>query len=171
MNLRSLGTVTRSHGLKGAFKINITVEGDPQLKENEPIFIRLQGGSVPFFVQEVFMRSANSVVVKVEDVDSIEATDRFIGKAVELPTEQFSEPEQDDPNSLIGFAVHDINHGAIGIISGVMPLPQHPVLEVEKDGKEILIPYVEDVIIEIELQKKQVNVETPDGLIDLYLKG
>ena len=169
MNLRSLGTVSRSHGLKGAFKINITVEGNPQLEENEPIFIQLQGGSVPFFMEEVFMRTARSVVVKVEDVESIEATESLVGKEILLPSDKFSEPEKDDPNTLIGLEVHDVNHGVIGKISGIMSLPQHAVLEVENGDKQILIPYVDDIVTDIDLKKKCVTVETPDGLIALYL--
>jgi len=169
VNLQVFGTITRSHGLKGAFKINITVGGTPELKKNEPIFIQLLDGSVPFFLEEVFMQSTNSVVVKVEDVETIEATERLVGKAVLLPEEKFPKLERSNPNSLIGFEVHDVVHGAIGKVVGIMPLRQHPIIEVEKDGKQILIPYVEEIVIDVDAEKKRVTVETPDGLIALYL--
>ncbi len=169
MNLRVLGTVSRTHGLKGAFKLNITVGGDPELEKDEPVFIRLQGGPVPFFVQEYSRSSANTVILKVDDVESIEAAGKFVGCEVSLPEERFADDTSEDPADLIGYRVTDIHQGAIGKISGIMQLPQHRVLEVEKEGKQILIPYADEVVKRIDRMEKTVTVETPEGLIALYM--
>ncbi len=171
MNLRVVGTVSRSHGLKGAFKVNITVEASPQFEENEPVFIQLQGEPVPFFVEEISSASSNSIVLKVEDLDAIEATDRFIGLEILLPSGKVPKTLKDEAHSIIGFEVYDIHHGQIGKILGIMQLPKQSVLEVEKEGKQILIPFVEEVVIEVDEENQSVKVETPDGLVDLYMNA
>ncbi len=171
MNLRVVGTVSRSHGLKGAFKVNITVEASPQFEENEPVFIQLQGEPVPFFVEEISSASSNSIVLKVEDLDTIEATDRFIGLEILLPSGKVPRTLKDEAHSIIGVEVYDIHHGQIGKILGIMHLPKQSVQEEEKEGKQILIPFVEEVVIEIDDENQSVMVETPDGLVDLYMNA
>jgi 16S rRNA processing protein RimM len=171
VELRVLGTIGRSHGLNGALKVNITADSDYLLEKGEPVFVRLQGGPVPFFIQDIQQANEHSLVMKLDDVDDITKTDRFIGAEVLLPEESFQSSDDMDAEMLIGFSVTDIHHGAIGVVSGIMQLPQQTVLELQFNGKEILVPFVDGIIRSIDSGARTVEVETPDGLIDLYLNG
>jgi len=55
-----------------------------------------------------------------------------------------------------------------------LPLELLPKLdglfEVENNGQELLIPMNDEFIVKIDRENKTVVVETPDGLIDLYLE-
>jgi len=171
VELRVLGTIGRSHGLNGALKVNITADAEYLLEKGEPVFVRLQGGPVPFFVQEIHQANENNLVIKFDDVDDIAKTDRFIGAEVLLPEECFQSSDELDAEMIIGFSVTDIHHGHIGVVSGIMQLPQQAVLELQFNGKEILVPFVDGIIRSIDSSARTVEVETPDGLIDLYLNG
>lgn len=171
-DLKVLGTISRSHGLKGAFKLNILVEECPQLEKEEPVFIQLQGGPVPFFVEEFSIQSNTTALLKVDDVDTIEGSEKLVGKEVWLPIDRFSEFDQlGKADDMVGFEVHDINHGYLGKISAIMHMQQHPILEVRKEEVEILIPYVEEIVKEVDAKQRKVVVETPDGLIGIYTNG
>lgn len=170
-DLKVLGTISRSHGLKGAFKVNVYAKGVPELEEGEPVFIRLQGGPVPFFVEECSMSSAEKMVLKVEDVNSLEAADKLAGSEILLEASRFDDSAPDTSEELLGFTVNDAEKGNIGTVSGFMDSPQHPILEVAFEDKTILIPWVEEIIKEVEVEKKVVSIEAPDGLIDLYING
>ena len=61
--------------------------------------------------------------------------------------------------------------GAIGQVAGVMETAQHPILEVEFEDKLILIPWVKEIVKEIDDKAKTIKVESPDGLIDLYINA
>ena len=43
------------------------------------------------------------------------------------------------------------------------------MFEIEKDGKDILIPVNDQFIVKVDRIKKTIIVDTPEGLINLYL--
>ena len=72
-------------------------------------------------------------------------------------------------HEIIGFELQDKNHGSIGKITGVNDMVSQALFEAEKDGKKLLIPIADDIINEVDRQTKTIHVDTPPGLIDLYL--
>lgn len=170
-DLKVLGTITRSHGLQGSVRVNLHVSGVPELEQDEPVFILLQGGPVPFFVEECSLAAQNRMVLKLDSVNSVEEADKLSGKEILLDRSRFNAPEQDASNELIGFAVSDKEKGPIGKVSGIMETAQHPILEVESEGKAILVPWVEEIITKVDVEGQKIDIVAPDGLIDLYLNG
>jgi 16S rRNA processing protein RimM len=66
--------------------------------------------------------------------------------------------------------MEDITYGHIGIIKAINDTTAQALFEVEKDGKEILIPVNDEFIVKVD-RKKTIIVNTPEGLIDLYLES
>ncbi len=171
IDLKVLGTITRSHGLKGAFKVNIYAAGVQPLETEEPVFIQLQGGPVPFFVEECSAASHNIWTMKIEDVDTLEHAERFVGNDILIEEARFIGIKTDATEELIGFVVTDFEKGEIGSVVGILETAQHPVLEIEKDDKLILVPWVDAIVKNIDNEKRSIKIEAPDGLIDLYING
>lgn len=170
-HLAVLGRVTRPHGLKGALKVRLAEGIIPQIGIEEPVFILLQGGPVPFFVAERPHVNGGSLVLKLEGIDTIEAAEKFTGKEIHIAPEKLLTEEKTGLHVLVGYAVTDVNLGSIGAVSGVMELPYQSVLEVEHRGKQLLIPAIEPIIRAIDAKGKRLTVETPEGLVDLYING
>ena len=72
-------------------------------------------------------------------------------------------------NEIIGFKLIDETIGEIGAISDVLEYPTQAVIQVMKDGKEILIPIHDDIIQKVDKKAKTLTVKAPEGLIDMYL--
>ena len=93
----------------------------------------------------------------------------MIGKSVYLPLDQL--PKLDDDqfyfHEIIGFKVIDSVQGPIGIITGVNDTSSQVLLEVEHNDKQILIPLVDELIQQLDKQKKQIYLSIPEGLLDL----
>ena len=171
VNLKVLGTISRSHGLKGAFKVNIHSAGILPIEKEEPVFIQLQGGPVPFFVEECVAASHDVWMMKLDEIDSIEAADKFVGKELFIEESNFIGIKAEATEALVGFSVTDFEKGDIGVVSGILETAQHPVLEIELDDKLILVPWVDAIVKEIDSDTKTIKIEAPDGLIDLYING
>ena len=169
-NLKVLGTVTRSHGLKGFFKVNIHSAGMHPIEKDEPVFIQLQGGPVPFFVEECSAASHDVWTMKLEEIDSLEAADKFVGKEMLMQEASFVGIKTEATNELVGFRVEDFKKGDIGLVSGILETAQHPVLEIDFEDKLILVPWVDAIVKEIDMDARTIKIEAPDGLIDLYLE-
>jgi len=160
------------HGIKGELSISLY---EPELFQDytfEHLFINPGGGPVPFFISSFsFNMNKNLLLVQFEGISDPGAASAFVQKEVFLSSDSLPKPEEKKffSHEVIGFEVTDIHHGEIGIIAELMDLPMQQVFRILKDNKEILIPAVNDIIVEINRKAKTVKVNAPEGLIDLYL--
>ena len=72
-------------------------------------------------------------------------------------------------HEVIGFTVVDANFGEVGQIVHINDKAAQPLFEIDRQGAEVFIPMVDDFIKKVDREKKIIEVETPQGLIDLYL--
>ena len=66
-------------------------------------------------------------------------------------------------------SIEDIVKGPIGKVTGVADLKLNPLLIIDFNGKEILLPLFDGLIVNVDRESKQLKVNAPEGLIDLYL--
>ncbi len=58
----------------------------------------------------------------------------------------------------------------LGLLKVLMILLLNLLFEIDRDGIEILIPMNDEFIAKVDRENKTIFVETPEGLIDLYLE-
>ena len=73
-------------------------------------------------------------------------------------------------HEIIGFQLNDENFGAVGTVKGVNDSTAQALFEVDRNGIEILIPMNDDFITNLDRDAKTITVNTPPGLIELYLE-
>ena len=71
-------------------------------------------------------------------------------------------------HEIIGFQVIDTKYGEVGSIVSVNDRTAQALFEIINQGKEILIPIIDEFIVSIDRESKILTVQTPDGLLDLY---
>jgi len=72
-------------------------------------------------------------------------------------------------HEVIGFTVVDLKFGEVGSIVHINDKAAQPLFEIDRDGKDVFIPMIDDFIKKVDRVNKKIEVETPEGLIDLYL--
>jgi 16S rRNA processing protein RimM len=77
------------------------------------------------------------------------------------------EPVQSASDRMKGYNVIDNNANHIGMIDSIINYNQNHLLRIFQDKKEILVPWVEDIIISINHKKKEVRISVPEGLLDI----
>ena len=161
-----LGYISRKHGYKG--DVNIKLETPAKHKELAHMFIELNGGLVPFFIDSFRLKKENIALVKFEDVDSEEDAQALVGKKVFLPLELLDESQQNELAALIGFEVIDSKHGNIGKVTDILDNTAQELFQIKNEEREFLIPITEEFIQKIE--NNTIYLQTPEGLIDLFLE-
>lgn len=165
-----LGKITKKHGFKGNLILHLETD-EPELYQNmESVFIETNGMLVPFFFETIGPHSKNKLLVKFEDLTPEEA-EKLVNRSVWLPLDTLPELKDDAfyYHEIIGYKVIDSRKGEIGLIKNVNDSGIQALFEIDFDGKQILIPVVDDWILEVNKDEKFIRIETPDGLIELYL--
>ena len=135
------------------------------------MFVSLGNTLVPFFILKSALHKSNLLRVTFEDVSGEAAADRLIGSELYLPLKFLPKLSGNKfyYHEVIGFTLQDIIHGDVGIVKGVNDLGAQALFIAEKDGKELLIPITDDFITKVDRDSKRIHIQTPEGLIDLYL--
>ncbi|WP_196891394.1 ribosome maturation factor RimM [Aureivirga marina] len=168
-----LGIIVRKHSYKGEVVIKLDTD-EPELYENmESVFVALGNNLVPFFIEKSSLHKGDQLRVKFEGVDTEADAEAIMKAELFLPLELLPELSGNKFyfHEIIDFSVKDTRHGVLGKIKKINDNAAQEILEIETPNqKQILIPLVDDFIVEIDRENKTFVVETPDGLIDLYLE-
>ncbi len=70
-------------------------------------------------------------------------------------------------HELVGCVVIDKTFGKVGVINEINNQTGQTILFVETQNNEVVIPFVDDFIVDINTSKKEVNLDLPNGIIDL----
>ena len=145
----------------------------PELYEHlDSVLVDLRNSLVPFFIEASQLHKSELLRVKFEEVDTEQDAEAILKSDIYLPLEFL--PKLDDDkfyfHEIIGFTVEDIAFGKVGVITGVNDTTSQSLFEIERDGIEILIPMNDHFIKKVDKKNKTIVVETPEGLIDLYLE-
>lgn len=172
-----LGYTSKLHGKNGELVIKLDVDRPEAYRKLESVFVRIHKSDnqlVPFFITKTSLQNNQTLVIKIEGVDSAEQASELVAKEVYLPLTMLP-PLTGDKfyfHEVIGFDVEDEIHGRIGKIKQVLEYPHQAVMEVVSDeGKEILIPIHDNFILEVNREIKLIKTNTPEGLIDVYIGG
>ncbi len=169
-NYNSIGKLVATFGVKGEMVLQHHLGKKSSLKGLEAIFVEEKKDELlPYFIQETRIKNDEELFVKLEGFDTKEACKKLLQKQVWLLEEDFHKyAGKSAPISLLGF--HIINEGAdLGEILEVIEQPHQLLCRIDLNGKEALIPIHEGSLQKIDKKKKQVLVELPDGLLDIFM--
>ncbi len=166
-----IGKIIKKYSFKGEVLIKLDTD-EPEFYEGlESVFIELRQNLVPFFIESSQFHKSELLRVKFEDVDTEQDADALLKCDLYLPLEFL--PKLDDGkfyfHEVIGFTVEDVNFGTVGIIKSINDSTAQALFEIDRNGTEILIPMNDDFIKNVNKTTKVITMETPEGLIELYL--
>ena len=166
-----LGKIVSKYSFKGEVLVKLDSD-DPELYESmESVFVSLRDSLVPFFIEQSRLHKSSLLRIKFEDVDTEEDADRIMGSELYLPLE-FLPPLEGNKfyyHEVIGFSVIDQKFGTVGVITGINDTTNQALFIIDHKGTEILIPINDEFLTKVDRDNKTIEVNTPEGLIELYL--
>lgn len=172
MDFIQIGKITGTHGLDGNVVLFHSVGKSSGLKNLKHIFIELKRESyIPFFVEQIRVDNETELLMKLEDVDSMEVAKGISGKQVYLSTEQYEKLKPKDANiNFIGFEVWDSQAGKLGTVADLFETPGQLLATVLYKNKEVIVPINDQTIKSVDIPTKTLRLELPEGLLDVYLE-
>jgi 16S rRNA processing protein RimM len=162
-----LGKIARVQGLRGEIRIN-PYSGDPEG------FAKLTSLLLDKDGEPVAVKSARAhksqAVVKLAGIDSIEAAQPLVGREVWATRAMLPAADEDEYYwiDLVGCRVETVAGAEVGTVVRLESLGAHDNLVVERPGKdEAQIPFVDEMVTEVDLTARRIVVDPPEGLLDL----
>ena len=167
-----LGKIVKKYSFKGELLIKLDTD-EPAIYENlDAVFVDLRNNFLPFFIESSQLHKSELLRVKFEEVNTEADADSLLKCDAYLPLEFLPKLEGDKFyfHEVIGFTVEDVNFGKVGTIKSINDSTAQSLFEIDRDGIEILIPMNDEFIKKLDKENKTILVETPEGLIDLYIE-
>jgi 16S rRNA processing protein RimM len=162
-----IGKIVGSHGLKGTNKIRAFAESLSVFKPGRSILIRKSSGQKINLEINRVKAQGRTTLLLFKGINDRSQAEALIGSELYIRKQDL--PELEDGTyywfDLIGIEVYTIDKKYLGRIESIIETGSNDVYVV-KDGKnEVLIPALESVIMDIELEQKRMQVNLPQGLI------
>ena len=166
-----LGKVLKTYGSKGHLLIFLDVDDPERYAEMDTLFIGIDNDRIPYFIDELELKQKNTAVIGFEDVDTADDARIFVGREIYLPSTMLPQLEGKKfyYHEIIGFSVIDKFHGNIGTLKSVLDLPQQSLMQIMQGSKEILVPMIDEVLLKVDRKKRELQINAPEGLIEIYL--
>jgi 16S rRNA processing protein RimM len=158
-----IGTFGSSYGIRGWIKINSFAENGPQMLEYQPWYqvkANEPENYQPIVIEDVKLHN-NQIVIKLPDINTPEDARRFTGKHIYIQRSQLPDLVEGEYywSQLIGLSVINKSGEHIGTVTALMETGSNDVLIVKGDI-EFAIPYLPgEVILKVDLAKKQIQVD------------
>ena len=163
-----VGVISSSHGVRGEAKIFPTTDDVQRFKKLKTCILdtgreykELDIESVKFFKQ--------MVILKFKEITSIDELMPYKGKDLLVTRDQAVKLEENEYFicDLIGLRVVTDEGEDFGVLTDVIQTGANDVYEVKRpDGKEVLLPVIDECILDVDLEKQQVTAHIMPGLVD-----
>ncbi len=160
-----IGKVTRAHGIRGALKVFAYGETLDRMRVGERLFAKESGARRQLTLAS--LRAQNRVwIVEFEEIESRDQAESLTGREIFIESERLPDlPEGEFYQfQLIGLSVETREGRPLGTLSAILETGSNDVYVVESGGREVLIPAIEEVVREVDLQNGKIVVELPEGL-------
>jgi 16S rRNA processing protein RimM len=166
-----LGKIAKLHGYKGEVSLFLDVTNPADYNQLKRVFVDVDGVLIPFFIDQLKPKNKGFVAVKFQDINEEIAAKKLLKKSIYLPEDELAELSDTSfyDHEISGFKVYDQIKGFIGIVDTVIDLTSNPLLRIEFNTNEILVPIFDGLIKNVDRDKKELHIQAPDGLIDLYI--
>ena len=157
---RAVGLIERPAGLKGELKARPLTDYPERFQPGATVFIGRRARTV--------QRSRwhkDRVYIHIDGVAGREQAEELRNLLIEIPDGEIPEEGAWYIDQIEGMAVVSRDGQAIGLISEVLQTGANDVYVVSrKDERDLLIPALRDVIVEVDAATGRMVVDLPDGL-------
>lgn len=159
-----VGKIVNAVGLKGEVKV-YNYSDSSEIYEITP---EMYVGSELLQIENVRLQK-NMVILKLEGINDRNAAEAAKGRDIFITEDDLPELEEGEyyVRDLIGMTVEE-DGNVLGKVTDVLQNTAQDVFEVErKNGKQLLIPRVDEFVFDIDLDTRKIKVKLPGGLLEL----
>ena len=163
----SIGKIVGAHGIKGAVKVYSYAESPSIFRPDSSILLEDKNGRRRSLTINWARTHKRGVILSFKGIGTRSDAEELIGAKLFIHKKELPEPEPGTYywTDIIGLSVYRDDGDYLGKITSILPTGSNDVYIVrDEDNKETLIPALESVVLEIDLEQKKMLVDLPEGL-------
>jgi 16S rRNA processing protein RimM len=165
-----IGYVARAHGLRGELAVRLFDPESHALFEASKLQLKLRTGKVQVMELRASRPAAKEVLVQLEAVSDRTAAESLVGAQVSVHRDELEALSEGElfQGDLIGMEVFDLQGHKAGEVAGLWETGPVPNLVVRGEGLgdsgELLIPFVDDFVPELDIEGRKLVIRRPEFL-------
>lgn len=162
-----VGTIVSTFGNKGDVKINPCITPHDFLLEFDSIYVEHYENKRKFKVL-MAKRHKNIYVFSLEGIDDMNVAEDLMGSSVYVPSLAVKKLKDNEffYHDLEGLDVYNETGELIGKVDHVQKGGNDILIIKDEEGKEIMIPFVDELVPEVNLIEKTITVNAIEGLVE-----
>jgi len=154
-----LGEIKKTRGYKGEVVAELDVDDSAPYNK-----------LVPFFIETLFVDNTRAQII-FTDIQTEEDARELVGKTLYLPLTELPELADDQYyfHDLVNCSVLSADSKNLGQVTGIIDHDINPLLAVNYEGKEWLVPIHDEFITSVDKHIGEIRVNLPEGYLDIYL--
>lgn len=163
--LITVGRIGRPQGLRGEVRVEVRTD-EPELRFTPGSILHTDAGST--LTVDTSRAHGPGWVIRFEGIADRTAAESLRGIMLMAPLMGGDPGEADSfyDYQLVGLRVRHADGSELGSVTEVVHLPGHDLLAVDHDGEEVLVPFVKEIAVTVDLEAGTVVVDPPAGLFD-----
>ncbi|WP_282700983.1 ribosome maturation factor RimM [Streptomyces sp. CC219B] len=161
--------IGRAHGIKGEVTVEVRTD-EPELRLAPGAVLATDPAATGPLTVETGRVHSGRLLLRFEGVRDRTAAEALRNTLLIAEVDPEELPEDEDEyydHQLIDLDVVTKDGAEVGRITEISHLPSQDLFIVERpDGSEVMIPFVEEIVTEIDLAEQKAVIDPPPGLID-----
>lgn len=166
----ALGTIVKTVGLKGEVKLLPGPDFWPDVLGADGLdLVSSDKVRRPVHV-DGYRTKGETYILKLSGIETIDDAQAVVGHELSVSLDDLDEsvrPRELLPCQLMGLRVHLTDGSPVGEIVDLLLGPVQNCLVVERGKERFLVPDVPSVVKRIDLDKRSIEIDPPEGLLDL----
>lgn len=165
----TVGKVVNTHGIRGELKVWPETDfPEERFAKGAELLLTPPAGGEPLRVHVAFARShKNLFIVKLREFDNINDVEKFKGWTLKADTRIPLGEDEFYFADIIGCTVRSEDGEEIGEVTEILRPGANDVWVVRrKNGKPAYIPYIDDVVLNVDVPSKVVTIHVMEGLLE-----
>ncbi len=163
-----IGSILKTHGINGEVVVNL--DYDINIEDLTCLILDIDGILVPFFADSVRKRSADSLLIKFDGIDNENQAAEIVNHDIYALISELDIDDNDEGfyvSDLIGYEAFN-GKTYIGRIDNFDDSTENALFIVKNNAGDIFyIPVTDEFITAIDEEKKIIEFDLPEGILDL----
>jgi 16S rRNA processing protein RimM len=168
-----VGRIGRPHGIRGEVTVEVRTD-DPELRFAPGSVLTTDPARLGPLTVAAPRWHSGRLLLSVAGVADRTAAEGLRGTVLsaEVPDDELPEdPEEFYDHQLRGLAAEATDGAALGTVTDVIHLPGQDLLSLDHHGREVLVPFVAEMVPDIDVDAGRIVLDLPPGLLTLDDEG